>query len=82
MKGSTEDFQRWPREGENSSYLGFFQSVGYCGRRQLRAGVGTIHRDPEGGARSLVSDSRPRAALRKDTGQGAACSRTYNQAAC
>lgn len=82
MKRSNEEFQRWPREGENSFYLGFFHSVGYCGRRQLRAGVGTIRRDPQRGARSLVSDSRPRAALRKDTGQGAAHSRTYNQTAC
>lgn len=47
-----------------------FRSMGDCGRRQLRAGIGTIHRDPEHGARSLVSDSRPRSALWKDTGTG------------
>lgn len=71
MKRSNEEFQRWPREGENSFYLGFFHSVGYCWRRQLRAGVGTIRRDPQHGARSLVSDSRPKGCSAE--GHGAGC---------
>ena len=56
--------------------------MGDCGRRQLRAGTGTIHRDPKRGARSLVSDSRHRGALWKDTGQETERSRTYSRVGC
>ena len=62
--------------------FGILQEHGGLREEAAQSGTGTIHRDPERGARSLVSDSRPRGALWKDMGQETERSRTCSRMGC